>query len=97
MFYLTGSEQKGQAAFSSTRVAGQHISMGGADSWLAHSDAVGSTTMETDPAGAVQWDVTHYPWGRVFQEAGIRQSEVVMGLDWRVAQTLIFNVGDQRG
>jgi hypothetical protein len=26
-------------------VAGQHVSMGGADSWLAHSGAIDSTTM----------------------------------------------------
>src|SRR5690348_16245728 len=67
-----------------SHVAGQRLNMGGADAYIDHADAVGSTTMETDPAGAVQWDVTHYPWGRVFQETGIRQSEVVMGLDWQV-------------
>jgi RHS repeat-associated protein len=65
-------------------VAGQRLNMGGASAYIDHADAVGSTTMETDPAGAVQWDVTHYPWGRVFQEQGTRQSEVVMGLDWQV-------------
>jgi RHS repeat-associated protein len=83
-------------------VAGQRLNMGGADAYIDHSDAVGSTTMETDPAGAVQWDVTHYPWGRVFQETGIRQSEVVMGLDWQVNDPVIpsatreFNFRDYR-
>jgi RHS repeat-associated protein len=65
-------------------VAGQRLNMGGASAYIDHADAVGSTTMETDPAGAVQWDVTHYPWGRVWQEGGTRQSEVAMGLDWQV-------------
>ena len=69
---------------AAAQIAGQRLNMGGADAYIDHSDVVGSTTMETDPAGAVQWDVTHYPWGRVFQEQGIRQSEVVMGLDWQV-------------
>jgi RHS repeat-associated protein len=83
-------------------VAGQRLNMGGVDAYIDHSDAVGSTTMETDPAGAVQWDVTHYPWGRVFQETGIRQSEVVMGLDWQVNDPVIpsatreFNFRDYR-
>jgi len=83
-------------------VAGQRLNMGGVDAYIDHADAVGSTTMETDPAGAVQWDVTHYPWGRVFQETGIRQSEVVMGLDWQVNDPVIpsatreFNFRDYR-
>jgi hypothetical protein len=68
----------------SFQVAGQRLNMGGASAFIDHADAVGSTTMETDPSGAVVWDVTHYPWGRVFQEQGTRQSEVVMGLDWQV-------------
>jgi len=85
-----------------SQIAGQRLNMGGADAYIDHSDAVGSTTMETDPAGAVQWDVTHYPWGRVFQETGIRQSEVVMGLDWQVNDPVIpsatreFNFRDYR-
>ena len=85
-----------------SQIAGQRLNMGGADAYIDHSDAVGSTTMETDPAGAVQWDVTHYPWGRVFQEQGIRQSEVVMGLDWQVNDPVIpsatreFNFRDYR-
>jgi RHS repeat-associated protein len=85
-----------------SQVAGQRLNMGGVDAYIDHSDAVGSTTMETDPAGAVQWDVTHYPWGRVFQEQGIRQSEVVMGLDWQVndpavpSATREFNFRDYR-
>jgi hypothetical protein len=41
---------------SGTPVAGQHISMGGTYSWLAHSDAIDSTTMVTDQTGAVVWD-----------------------------------------
>ena len=65
-------------------MAGQRLNMGGASAFIDHADAVGSTTMETDPSGAVVWDVTHYPWGRVFQEQGTRQSEVAMGLDWQV-------------
>ncbi|TAM80930.1 MAG: DUF2778 domain-containing protein [Acidobacteria bacterium] len=72
-----------------SQVAGQRLNMGGASAFIDHSDAVGSTTMETDPAGGVQWDVTHYPWGGVFQETGIRQSEVVMGLDWQVNDPLV--------
>ena len=85
-----------------SQIAGQRLNMGGADAYIDHSDVVGSTTMETDPAGAVQWDVTHYPWGRVFQETGIRQSEVVMGLDWQVNDPAIpsatreFNFRDYR-
>ncbi|HET9177338.1 MAG TPA: RHS repeat-associated core domain-containing protein, partial [Terriglobia bacterium] len=72
-----------------SQIAGQRLNMGGASAYIDHSDAVGSTTMETDPAGAVQWDVTHYPWGGVFQEQGARQSEVVMGLDWQVNDPVI--------
>jgi RHS repeat-associated protein len=85
-----------------SQIAGQRLNMGGASAYIDHSDAVGSTTMETDPAGGVQWDVTHYPWGRVFQEQGIRQSEVVMGLDWQVndpalpSATREFNFRDYR-
>src|SRR5690348_8588304 len=85
-----------------SQIAGQRLNMGGADAYIDHADAVGSTTMETDPAGAVQWDVTHYPWGRVFQETGIRQSEVVMGLDWQVNDPVLpsatreFNFRDYR-
>src|SRR5690242_7139489 len=37
-----------------SQVAGQRLNMGGADAYIDHSDAVGSTTMETDPAGAVR-------------------------------------------
>ncbi|HET9180462.1 MAG TPA: RHS repeat-associated core domain-containing protein [Terriglobia bacterium] len=72
-----------------SQIAGQRLNMGGASAYIDHSDAVGSTTMETDPAGGVQWDVTHYPWGGVFQEQGVRQSEVVMGLDWQVNDPLV--------
>jgi RHS repeat-associated protein len=67
-----------------SQVAGQRLNMGGASAFIDHADAVGSTTMETDPSGAVVWDVTHYPSGQVFQEQGTRQSEVAMGLDWQV-------------
>src|SRR5690348_6361649 len=85
-----------------SQIAGQRLNMGGSDAYIDHSDAVGSTTMETDPAGGVQWDVTHYPWGRVFQETGIRQSEVVMGLDWQVNDPVLpsatreFNFRDRK-
>ncbi|HEX5411839.1 MAG TPA: RHS repeat-associated core domain-containing protein [Terriglobia bacterium] len=50
---------------------------------------LGSTTMETDPAGGVQWDTTHYLWGQVWQEQGTRQSELALGLDWQVNDPLI--------
>ncbi|HET7214458.1 MAG TPA: hypothetical protein VFL79_12770 [Terriglobia bacterium] len=32
-------------------VAGQRLNMGGSSAYIDHADAVGSTTMETDPAG----------------------------------------------
>ena len=38
-------------------------------------------TMETDPAGGVQWDMTHYPWGQIWQQTGTRQTGVYAGLD----------------
>ena len=72
-----------------SEVAGQRLNMGGSSAYIDHSDAVGSTTMETDPSGTVDWDVVHYPWGRVFQEQGTRQSEVALGLDWQVNDVLI--------
>jgi hypothetical protein len=64
-------------------VAGQHISMGGAYSWLAHADAIDSTTMATDQTGAWVWDQVFGPWGQIWQQTGTRP---------RVAQILIFNV-----
>jgi RHS repeat-associated protein len=68
----------------SFQVAGQRLNMGGASAFIDHADAVGSTTMETDPSGAVVWDVTHYPWGQVLAQGGTRQSVVWAGLDWQV-------------
>ena len=40
-----------------SQIAGQRLNMGGASAYVDHSDVVGSTTMETDPAGAVQQPV----------------------------------------
>ena len=54
--------------------------MGGASAYIDHADAIGSTTMETDPSGAVQWDVVNGPWGQAWQETGTRQSAVWAGL-----------------
>jgi RHS repeat-associated protein len=65
-------------------VAGQRLNMGGSSAYIDHSDAVGSTTMETDPAGGVQWDMVRYPWGQIWQQGGTRQSGVYAGLDWQV-------------
>ncbi len=31
--------------------------MGGGSAYIDHADAIGSTVMETDPSGAVDWDV----------------------------------------
>ena len=39
---------------AAAQIAGQRLNMGGADAYIDHSYAVGSTTMETDPAGAVR-------------------------------------------
>ena len=33
-----------------SKVAGQRLNMGGSSAYIDHADAVGSTTMETDPA-----------------------------------------------
>ena len=63
--------------------------MGGGSAFIDHADAVGSTTMETGPAGAVQWDVVNGPWGQVWQQAGTRQSAVFADLDWQVNDPLI--------
>src|SRR5690349_23025569 len=46
-------------------VAGQRLNMGGADAYIDHSDVIGSTTMETDPTGGVQWQIAYYPWGQI--------------------------------
>ncbi|HXH50760.1 MAG TPA: hypothetical protein VNM47_15565 [Terriglobia bacterium] len=54
------------------RVAGQHISMGGTYSWLAHADAIDSTTIVTDQTGAVVWDQVFGPWGQTWQQTGTR-------------------------
>ena len=50
--------------------------MGGSSAYIDHADAIGSTVMETDPSGTVDWDVTRYPWGRVWQQTGTRGSAV---------------------
>ena len=71
------------------RVAGQRLNMGGASAYIDHADAVGSTTMETDPSGAVDWDVVNGPWGQVWQQTGTRQSEVFAGMDWQVNDPLM--------
>ncbi len=63
--------------------------MGGASAYIDHTDAIGSTVMETGPAGAVQWDVVNDPWGQVWQQTGTRQSAVFAGLDWQVNDPLI--------
>jgi RHS repeat-associated protein len=67
-----------------SQVAGQRLNMGGASAYIDHSDAVGSTTMETDPAGGVQWKIAYYPWGQILAQGGVRQSVVWAGLDWQV-------------
>ena len=69
-------------------MAGQHISMGGAHSWLAHSDAIGSTTMVTDETGAWVWDQVFGPWGHVWQQTGTRPWFVFGGLRWPVNDPL---------
>ncbi|HET7215934.1 MAG TPA: RHS repeat-associated core domain-containing protein [Terriglobia bacterium] len=73
---------------SSAQVAGQRLNMGGANAYIDHADAVGSTTMETDPAGGVQWDIVRYPWGQIWQQTGTRQSAVFGDLDWQVNDPL---------
>jgi RHS repeat-associated protein len=67
-----------------SQVAGQRLNMGGASAYIDHADAVGSTTMETDPAGGVQWKIAYYPWGQVLAQGGTRQSVVWAGLDWQI-------------
>ncbi|HXH49842.1 MAG TPA: hypothetical protein VNM47_10890, partial [Terriglobia bacterium] len=67
-----------------SRVAGQHISMGGTYSWLAHADAIDSTTMVTDQTGAVVWDQVFGPWGQIWQQTGTRPWFVFAGLRWPV-------------
>jgi hypothetical protein len=37
-----------------SQVAGQRLNMGGSSAYIDHADAVGTTLMETDPAGGVQ-------------------------------------------
>jgi len=72
-----------------SQVAGQRLNMGGSSAYIDHADAVGSTVMETDPAGSVQWDMTYYPWGQIWQQTGTRQTGVYAGLDWQVNDPLI--------
>ena len=53
------------------RVAGyDRLELAGSTSWLDHTDAVGTITMQTDPTGADTWDATHYPWGQPWQQTG---------------------------
>ena len=58
--------------------------MGGSSTFIDHSDAIGSTTMGTDPGGGVQWDMTYFPSGQIWQQTGTRQSGVFADLDWQV-------------
>jgi hypothetical protein len=44
-----------------SQVAGQRLNMGGSSAFIDHADAIGSTTMETDPSGAVDWDMVNSP------------------------------------
>ncbi|HET7216115.1 MAG TPA: RHS repeat-associated core domain-containing protein [Terriglobia bacterium] len=62
--------------------------MGGSSAYIDHADAVGSTTMETDPAGGWQWDIVYFPWGQIWQQTGTRQSGVFADLDWQVNDPL---------
>ncbi len=73
---------------SASGLAGQRLNMGGSSAYIDHADAVGSTVMETDPAGAADWDITRYPWERVWQQTGTRGSAVFAGLDWQVNDPL---------
>jgi RHS repeat-associated protein len=70
------------------RVAGQHISMGGTYSWLAHADAIDSTTMVTDQTGTPVWDQVFGPWGQIWQQTGTRPWFVFAGLRWPVNDPL---------
>ena len=63
--------------------------MGGASAFIDHADAIGSTTMETDPSGAAVWDVVNGPWGQAWQQTGTRQSAVFAGMDWQVNDPLM--------
>ena len=36
---------------ANARMAGQRLNMGGSSAYIDHADAIGSTAMETDPAG----------------------------------------------
>ena len=67
-----------------SQIAGQRLNMGGASAYIDHADVVGSTTMETDPAGGVQWKIAYYPWGQILAQGGIRHSVVFADLDWQV-------------
>jgi filamentous hemagglutinin len=62
--------------------------MGGASAYIDHADAIGTTTMVTDPSGAVVWDITRYPWGQTWQQSGTRPSGVFADLDWQVNDPL---------
>jgi RHS repeat-associated protein len=53
-----------------TRVAGQVMQLGSGLEYFLHTDAVGSTTMDTDNTGAVDRDITFYPWGQTWQVSG---------------------------
>jgi RHS repeat-associated protein len=53
-----------------TRVAGQVMQLGSGLEYFLHTDAIGSTTMDTDNTGAVDRDITFYPWGQTWQVSG---------------------------
>jgi RHS repeat-associated protein len=72
-----------------SRIAGQRLNMGGNSAYIDHADAIGSTTMDTDPSGTVVWDQVNGPWGQPWQQAGTRQSAVFADLDWQVNDPLM--------
>jgi len=71
-----------------SKVAGQRLNMGGSSAYIDHADAIGSTAMETDPAGGLQWDIVYFPGGQIWQQTGTRQSAVWGDLDWQVNDPL---------
>jgi len=70
------------------RVAGQRLEMGGSTSYLAHVDVAGSTTMVTDQAGNVLWDVNFYPWGEWWQQNGSNYWNVFGDLGFQNARDI---------
>jgi RHS repeat-associated protein len=63
-----------------TRVAGQVMQLGSGLEYFLHTDAVGSTTMDTDNTGTVDRDITFYPWGQTWQVSGSNFWENFAGL-----------------